>query len=240
MVIDVPDTVQAAFIGAIVAAVGGGAVAEWRQGLQLRREARRMLNRVLFHQLELVYRLKQSKLEPVLDEVERALRTRFPSEDVSALRTIFSSPVILAALREMLDIPAQIADQYQDAIEAVAEVDPILAYRLSGHDAITKHRVFVERYLEALRSSAIAAGHQVPSQVANFMKDFLEKTVQADAIDGLEQDAMMVATALGWRVRRKARERLSKPVLRDPNELSEKIQELVDGLSKAGIGIRAV
>jgi hypothetical protein len=232
---EVPVVLQAALVGALVGAVSGGLVAEWRQLLQIRRDARKTLNKVLFAQLEIAYRLKRDHTAPRLRVLSGFLRTRYGTEGAATLDQVFATPSFQVMLRETLsDGWATSAEsQYQIAVAAVAEVNPLLAYQLSGAAAVTKYREFVQRYVESVRVTVGAVTS--PSDIAALasLEAVLEEKVHEQAFSNICDDAALVARALGWTTSWRVRRLLRRQVVIDDSEFASTFTPLVEEVEAA-------
>lgn len=205
--------VEAALIGALAGTFSGGIIAEWRNVLQLRRESRKTLNQVLFSQLEIVYRLKRSRIEPSIRALKEILTKRFGAESNAILEMLLTQPAFVNAVTRAVggDWPTTIDLQYQDAVNKISEVNPLLAYRLSGRNAVAKYGEYVQGLLEAMRSTIGDGASPSDAAAMTSVKGLLEETLQADAISDVRSDAELVARALGWNTLRKVRKLMDRP-----------------------------
>ena len=105
--------------------------------LRANREDKRVLKQVLFNQLDLWVEMKRADVEalvPMLDQkFQQALLKRGAQQDqVKAMFDVSLTPLIALLKQINLAAPEKLKERYQESVNQLAKVDPLLAYQLSG------------------------------------------------------------------------------------------------------------
>jgi hypothetical protein len=105
--------------------------------LQSYREDKRVLKRVLFNQLDMWFELKRADVEThvplIMERMRVALLNRgMPLDEVNQLSGVSLAPLISIFKSMKLSSPDAFQQRYQDSVNHLAKVDPLLAYQLSG------------------------------------------------------------------------------------------------------------
>lgn len=142
--------VLAALAGVLV----GGLISELRVALEMRRERKKALNRVLWCQLDLWHDLERYDLKDLLDLFLKRLARRMnlpldqtgliiPDADRNILAEIIGE-VVGSSRRPGLD------EDYDASVEALAMYDPLLAVQLSGKTSLAQHRIQSDAYVTSV------------------------------------------------------------------------------------------
>ena len=124
-------TLLTAFGGIILGFVMG----QLADYLRANREDKRVLKQLLFNQLDLWVEMKRADVEtlvPMLvQKFQQALLKRGAQQDqVKAMFDVSLTPLILLLKQIKLAAPEKIKDRYQESVNQLAKVDPLLAYQL--------------------------------------------------------------------------------------------------------------
>jgi len=187
----------------VLALILGWALNELGSSLRLRREDRRVAGPVLVDLFDIRHHLV------ALDAWKREIATHFPIPAQAQLQ-------LQNLLLTMMPAPPNLVERYEEAVSALALVDPILAFRLRGLRSLGP-------FLGQLRG--LAALKQGDSEL---WSTFGEPKILALILPPLEESIMDVARAHGWRTWWRARSRLKRPVLseRDMAQISDLLTKL--------------
>lgn len=197
--------------------------------MQVSREDKRFLKRVLFHQLNLWWELWRSDYGYMLsvfdEELSAALqRLGAPPEQTIGLVDSVRPQVITLFTEAKMTSPQEIFDQYQEAVKQLAEVDPVTAheinFRFSGG-----LREKIDELVERMREMEAAAG-KPPTDKAFSDRLFtrLYDVSNRELIARLEDDLLFIARCLGWRTRRDIRRQIKEM----PGHVRKNVQQIVE------------
>ena len=200
------------------------------------REDKRILKQVLFNQLDLWSELKRADVEPLvpimIEKLQQALLKRgVPQDQVNALCNISLTP-LFALLKEMkLASPERMKERYQGSVNQLAQIDPLLAYKLSGQPQ-TDFNETVDAFIE---KAAELEGEQaeMPNTInavtylTNFIKGYSRERMFSNMEKDLVDVARKVSYIYAFRTRRKIR--MSTVALEE--EAERYINDFLDSLT---------
>lgn len=196
----------------VIAALAGAGVAgfsgELRHYVQMRRERRKTLNRVLWCQLDLWYEVvNRSNIGDAFDLVFSKLAAR-----LGVPLTTIAPPEAKAKLIEILGetmLPRrdpELDRKYAVAVEELASYEPLLAYKLSGKTDLQRHQQQSKEYVAAFEHQ-FGTGTEADQIGINALSPFARAEIESTAILVIEDDIKDVSGLLGHK-ERKAVERL--------------------------------
>lgn len=197
--------------------------------MQVSRDDKRLLKRVLFHQLNLWWELWRSDYGHTLsvfdEELSAALqRLGAPPEQTTGLVDSVKPQVITLFTEAKMTSPQEIFDQYQEAVKQLAEVDPVTAYeinfRFSGGWR-EKMDELVERMQEM---EGAASKPPTDKTVIDRLFTRLYETSNRELIVRLEDDLLFVAQRVGWRTRRNIRQKIKDM----PGRVRKDVRQIVE------------
>lgn len=221
-------------VTALIGAAIGGLVAELRQWLQISRDNRRVLNRVLFVQLDVWDTIRRADPDTAMNDLPRILAKVFSVPEPEVRQVFQGHPATLQFIRQILATatPTGVDNQYREAVDRLADVQPLLAYRIStrpGLDALlTSWRAKAEEYLSTISE---------PEDNRKFLDTFqpaLESESRAIRLKRLEDDIADVAGAIGWRRERQVRLLLNRAKQTKDHDDDEMVAKMRDVFIKAG------
>lgn len=145
------------------------------------------------------------------------------------MRAIYDTmPAFADIIRGLLSesIPANLERRYQEAVDELADVSPVLAYRLAGKPEITAVvKTWNSRINESL--GHLAATEQDKAIVGKFAPH-LENEARADLLKELEKDINEVAAKLSRRTLRETRQALSRAKARVSADREDEIATMLN------------
>jgi len=178
------------------------------------REDKRVLKQVLFNQLDLWAELKRADVETVvailIKKLQQALLKRgVPQDQVNALCNISLTPLI-ALLKEMkLASPEKMKERYQGSVNQLAQIDPLLAYKLSGQPQADFNETvdtFIERATELEGEQAkMPSTMNVVAYLGNFIKGYSQQRMFRNMEEDIVDVARKISYVYAFRTRRKIR-----------------------------------
>lgn len=196
----------------------GGIIGEAREWLKLARDRRRTLNRVLYVQLDVWHLVLRADPDAVKNVIPRALASVFgaPAGDLAAF--FAEQPTLHTLVVDMINeaIPEDLEGRYQSAVNQLAEVDPVMAYRLSGRPQLT---AVAQTWRSRVESMLVAtnASEEDRSIFAKVRPSF-DREARKQLVGSLEEDIEDVSRKLGHLQWRSVRQQMQK----EKNRLSAK------------------
>lgn len=148
-------------IAALAGAFVGALIKELGTFYQVRREDKRVLKNVLFNQLDIWREVRRLYFGPLL-----AATIKQVSESFSSLGPPFNQvpsqidqirPLVVGFLRDVkLGEPERLQQRYQDSVNELSKVDPVLAFRLSRRAEVKHSLAKIDAYLERAFASLMA------------------------------------------------------------------------------------
>lgn len=218
--------VLAALAGAFI----GGLVAEVRTVLEMRRERRQGLNRVLWTQLDLWYDLERSEVGGVVDHMHEGLAKRlgvakedlsFPAEYQDLLGSI------IAQLASDARNP-ELDSQYETAVDALASFDPILAFRLSGKTKLARPREQSEGFIATVVQQMGSISYEELKPGVDHMRPFVRGEMFESSRQIFREDIEEVAEQLGRKAKKRVRRLLSNLSLRAGQQQETILEDYLD------------
>jgi hypothetical protein len=197
MTLQILIPVVAALAGAGVAGLAG----ETRHYVELRRERRKALNRVLWCQLDLWTALSRYDLTGALEVVMPRFADRLGV--VEADLSPANNREVVAELVADNILPDREPDldlKYAASVEALASFEPVLAYRLSGKTELQFYREQVNSYMAAA-VDRLPMEPTDPAMLKSFIS-FLQKEMLRTVKKILQDDMEAVGKHLNRRTRR--------------------------------------
>ncbi len=194
----------------MIGAAVGLLAAELRLVLDRGRERIRLINVVLFHQLETLHTLRRQDIEGAIDDLSRELARRYGVAAESIRDQWFHSAEfrepLVTALKASVD--AGLPAQYEAAVARLAEAEPVLAYRLRGRPALVGFRGHMADYLQAVER--LQALSPADAAVIRSLQPFMSRVAVDEAGDALKADIRSVSELLRRRHRTEALEALER------------------------------
>jgi CRISPR/Cas system CSM-associated protein Csm2 small subunit len=203
--------------------------------LRANREDKRVLKQVLFNQLDLWVEMKRADVEtlvPILiEKFQQALLKRGAQQDqVNVMFNISMTPLI-GLLKEMkLAAPEKIRERYQESVNQLAKVDPLLAYQLSGRpqtDFSETVDAFIEKATELEGEKANMPGTMnAVAHFSNFIKGYGQRRMLTD----MEDDIVAVARKINYLCAFRTRKTIRMLTVRLAEEAEKYIDQFLDSL----------
>jgi hypothetical protein len=203
--------------------------------LQSYREDKRVLKQVLFNQLDIWVEMKRADVETLvpmlLDKFRNALLKRGAKpEDVSAMFAGTLTPLITILRSLKLAAPENLRERYQESVNQLAKVDPLLAYQLSGRPQTDFNETvdtFIERAMEFEDKKTETTG--AADSVSHFTS-FIKGYGQQKILSGMESDILDVAGHISYWTRFRTRRRLSQLTTKLADEADKYMDQFLDSL----------
>lgn len=214
----------------------GFALTQLGNYLQTYREDKRVLKRVLYNQLDIWFELKRGDFDTLvplmIDRSRQALLKR--GTDPNQIDAMFaqSFPPIINILRTLkLSSPERLEVRYQESVNRLAEVDPLLAYRLSGR-ADTGFTELVDTYIDRVVGLENREAQAASLEMASFVRSVIKGYGQQKLLTNMETDILEVAKRISYRTRYRTRQKLNKLTIKLSEEADKYVEHLLDSVSQ--------
>jgi len=139
-------------IAALAGTLVGALIKELASFYRAYREDHRILKIVLFNQLDVWYEVKRCDTGPLILTYFERIKQRLGSEGASTeqIDELLEKvrPEFEALLRKVkIGEPEKLQQRYQASVDNLAQVDPILAYKLSGKPNLENSQAKLDAYL---------------------------------------------------------------------------------------------
>ena len=190
------------FISSLIFIGFGWFLNETSQWFRLRKEDKKKLKQVLYSLLETFYLFSLSHPEyykDVIDSVSRKVIEMFPKETQTEEIKNYLSSFYFDILKEVLKpvwinrLP-EIKNNYQLSINELSNIDPILAYQISGNTSIFEYFKEMETLLKEFKG--FLEKNKTSSNVVQLLTDKVKSTLFNEAINDLENDIRKIA----WKI----------------------------------------
>jgi hypothetical protein len=203
--------------------------------LQSYREDKRVLKQVLFNQLDIWVEMKRADVEtlvPLLAEKFRSalLNRGAQPEQVSQMFAISLSPLISLIRSLKLASPERLRDRYQESVNHLAKVDPLLAYQLSGRPQTDFNEVVDTFIAKAVELEGKKAEDISADTTISFFTSFLKGYGQKKMLSSMESDILDVAWKISFWTRFRTRHRLDQLTIKLSEEADRYIEQFLDSL----------
>lgn len=228
---------------AILSGVGGTVVGVFATQLgtllQNYREDKRMLNRLLYQQLKIWAELKATDLGTIVPQFIEKLRGKLilrgaPEEDVNRLvDTDMGQLVNLFAGIEVSNI-GELTLKYNEALIAISDIDPILAYDITGNPEYEELQNQIDMYMSNLKQADDIVINDNAQRFINEITIFYKDKSRRNIINWMEKDMIHVSGKIHYWTKLRLK-RLIKQIEKSTEEKMDKlVEEYVDLLTQLG------
>lgn len=203
--------------------------------LQIGREDKRVLKRVLFHQLELWWELNRSDFGLLFsllnEEIGEALGRRgaTPEQTRALFEGMKSQFVTIFAGSKLFDFE-KLFDDYQTTVKDLAGVAPVTAYRINRRFR-GDFRETINELIGRAQEMEDAVGKAPLDQafIDRWVTDLAETSLR-EMISRLEEDLLNVARLVGWGTGREVRKRVKRIKSDIRDDVRDAAERILEGL----------
>jgi CRISPR/Cas system CSM-associated protein Csm2 small subunit len=216
-----------AFVGAFLKELG--------TFFQLRREDKRTLKTVLYNQLDLWIEVRRCDPTTYISLVFESLNRKIDPSGKASNEINHSFQQVQTQLAQVfknvkLGEPEKIQQRYQESIAALAKVDPVLAYKLSGKADTESVHGKIESLIDAARKLS-EPDKEISESDSRFLetgKDLLRNKLIKETSETLERDLLSVARRISLVTALRAWLTLRKQKTKMKDETSAEMDKLLD------------
>jgi hypothetical protein len=221
------------YIGALFSVAFGWFLNELGQWFRTRKEDKKIKKQILYNLLETNFIFNQIDTSDITQLLTERIILRIPKNEQTAelkqyLNQLYSGIIgslLKDAVAEKLEV---IEDKYTKAVDNLATIDPITAYRLNGKTKIMQSFDLLHDYFEAVKEH-LPEDELVQNQIA-LTVDTLKPEIIMEAISDLESEIKDIAFSINPWTWIKVKRTLQSSKDRIRNEGVKKMDELLDKL----------
>lgn len=218
-------------ISALVGALIGGLIAEFRTFMAAAREQKKALRILLYALLQLRFEICRFNPDHVMQALSRQFARRFGTEAVKAIEAPEAKAFFDVTIQKVLDITrTDLSPKYNHAVEALSPHNPILAYNLVGNEKILALDRILRQYYENLRASPEIAADPAGIRFLDSSKTTMLNTAFVEAKKQLAEDIAHVAWKLSFWTHRRVKGTLSRQDRVPEKELDEFLDQVFDSI----------
>jgi hypothetical protein len=203
--------------------------------LQSNRQDKRVLKQVLFNQLDIWVEMKRADVESLapllIAKLQQALLNRgVPREQVNEMFSISLTPIIELFRSLKLSAPEKLKERYQDSVHQLAEIDPLLAYQLSGRPQTDFNEVVDTFIAKAAEIEADKTESSSSPDAAAHFSAFIKGYGQHKMLSNMEADIVDVARKISYITAFRTRRVLQRLTTNLAEEAEKYIDQFLDSL----------
>jgi hypothetical protein len=228
------DKLDWTYITALISITFGWFLNELGQWFRTRQDVKKVKRKILYNLLETNFIFNQLDTSNIVELLTERILLRVPKHEQTDevkqhLNKLYSGLIDGLLKDNVADNLENIEEKYTSAVDSLAAIDPVTAYRLNGKTKILETFDLLEDYYEEVKQ-------QFPNDVDE-MQDAIETATNAikpelikEAIDDLEDEIRDIAFSIDIRTWYKVRKTLKSSKERIRKDGVKKIDELLDKL----------
>jgi hypothetical protein len=228
------DTIFWGFIFSAVGIAFGWFLNELGQWFRTRKEDKKIKNQILYNLLEINFVFNQLETSEITQLLADRILVRIPkeeqTEELKQFLNQFYSEIIGELLEDNVNVKLEIIEaKYSKALDDLATIDPITAYRLNGKTNIMQSFDILHDYFDAVKKQFPGEEEVIQDQINSTIYS-LKPEVIKEAISDLEDEIKDLALSINPWIWFKVRKTLQSSKDRIRNEGAKKIDKLLDKL----------
>jgi hypothetical protein len=221
-------------IAALAGALVGALIKELASFYHAYREDQRTLKVVLFNQLDVWYEVRRCDTRPLILTFFEKIKQRIAKEGASTeqIDELLEKvrPQIEALLKRVkIGDPEKLQQRYQASVDNLAQVDPILAYRLSGKPNLENTQSKLDAYLDgAMKLGSSQTADEIVKGFRDHVGLIYKEKLLKRVIEALEKDIRSVARRISLITRIRAARTLRELEEKVKSEFTSEADKMLD------------
>jgi len=222
------------YLGALFSVAFGWFLNELGQWFRTRKEDKKIKKQILYNLLETNFIFNQLDTTEITQMLTNRILLRIPKNEQTDelkqyLNQLYSGIVGGLLQNDVADKLEKIEEKYTKAVESLATIDPITAYRLNGKTNIMQSFDLLQDYFEEVKEHFSGEEELVKNQISSTF-DALKPEIIKEAISDLEDEIKDIAFSINPWTWIKVKRTLQSTKDRIKNEGEKKIDELLNKL----------
>lgn len=190
------------YIAALGSVAFGWSLNEFGQWIRSRKEDKRIKRKVLFILLEIHYTFTKLDIYEDLEIIEKNIKNKIPESEQTPEFEQFINKTLNQHLYKMIEASVKsntesLEETYKKAIEGLAEVDPVTAFRLNGKNKILENFGLLNMYFDSIKGEFPEEIGEINSQTELIMQKFRPEIVKS-GLKELEKEIKGISYSIGF------------------------------------------
>ena len=228
------DKIDWTYITALFSIAFGWFLNELGQWFRTRQNDKKIKRRILYNLLETNYIFNHLDTSNIVELLTERILLRVPKDEQTEevkqyLNQLYSGLINNLIQDNVADNLESIEEKYTNAVDSLATIDPVTAYRLNGKTKIIETFNLLEDYYEEVKKQCPNNIDQMHGDIET-TTNFIKPEIIKDAIEDLEEEFRDIAFSIDIRTWFKVKNTLKSSKERIRNDGVKKIDELLDKL----------
>ncbi|GAB5418851.1 MAG: hypothetical protein Crog4KO_01680 [Crocinitomicaceae bacterium] len=225
------DKIYIGFLFSIIGIVSGWGLNQLSQWFRVRKDDKRKVKRVLFNLLETYFLFQRSDTDKYFNYYKETVLSKVPGGFQSEVKAQLESAIDLNLVPnlvtpELIEESKTVRVSYEESVNSLSEIDPILAYYLSGRTNVLERFEKLGSWLESMSSEE--ENEEEFNQGVNMVLNIAKPDLIAESLDDLRADVLKVARKINPIVWLKARKALKHLDNNSEETMKKQINAFVD------------
>jgi hypothetical protein len=220
------------YVSALFSVAFGWCLNELSQWFRTRKDDRKIKKQILFNLLETNFILNQLNTSELVQIVTEKVFGKIPEEERTEefkeyLFKLYTTMLNETTYKNVAENLTNIEEKYSNAVDNLASIDPITAYRLNGKTKILQVFELMMSYYNQIPfpKNEIQIEDQIKSQIEAMKPEMIK-----EAISELEEEIIDIAFSIDLWTWWKTKSTLKRIKIRIKGEFEDKIDEIFDSM----------
>jgi len=228
------DKIDWTYITALISITFGWFLNELGQWFRTRQDDKKIKRRILYNLLETNFIFNQLDTSNIVELLTERILLRVPKHEQTDevkqyLNKLYSGLIDGLIQDNVADNLESIEEKYTNAVDSLATIDPVTAYRLNGKTKIIETFDLLEDYYEEVKQQFPNDADEIQGAIELATNSIKPKIIK-EAIEDLEDKIRDIAFSIDIRTWYKVKQTLRSSKDRIRKDGVKKIDELLDKL----------
>jgi hypothetical protein len=228
------DKIDWTYITALISITFGWFLNELGQWFRTRQDDKKIKRKILYNLLETNFIFNQLDTSNIVELLTERILLRVPkheqTDEVKQYLNKLYSGLIDGLLQDnVADNLKSIEEKYTNAVDSLATIDPVTAYRLNGKTKIIETFDLLEDYYEEVKQQFPNDAYEMQGAI-ELATSSIKPEIIKEAIEDLENEIRDIAFSIDIRTWYKVKQTLKSSKDRIRKDGVKKIDELLDKL----------
>ncbi len=228
------DKIDWTYITALFSIAFGWFLNELGQWFRTRQDDKKIKRKILYNLLETNFIFNQLDTSNIVELFTERILLRIPKDEQTEevkqyLNQLYYGIIDNLIQDNVADNLESIEEKYTNAVDNLATIDPVTAYRLNGKTKIIETFDLLEDYYEDIKQQFPNDIDQMQGAI-DIATNSIKPEIIKEAIEDLEEEIRDIALSINFRTWFKAKQTLKSSKERIRKDGVKKIDELLDKL----------
>lgn len=223
------------YIGALFSVAFGWFLNELGQWFRTRKEDKKIKKQVLYNLLEVYYTFSRLDTSDITKNITNAVLSRIPQEEqtdelkqqMNLLYSTIANNIIKEEIASKFD---SIEKKYTEAIDHLAAIDPITAYRLNGRAKIMQGFEMMHSSMEEVQEHFPEGNNEEMQTQITSVINILKPDIIKEGIQDLEEEITNISLGINPLLYYRTKKTIQVIKDRMKDNFKEEIEELINKL----------